>query len=60
MIIAHRLSTVVMCDKIIVMNSEGEIVESGKQDELLSKKVLYYKLWVRQDGGDINEMKGVA
>lgn len=59
-IIAHRMSTVVLCDRIIVMNSEGEIVEIGKHDELLSKKGLYYKLWSRQNGCDISEMKEIA
>lgn len=42
-IIAHRLSTVKKCDKILVMNN-GKIVEEGKHEELLNQKGEYYKL----------------
>ncbi len=49
-IIAHRLSTVRRCDKILVF-SKGRIVESGKHDELLSaKESLYAKLCALQFG----------
>ncbi len=42
-VVAHRLSTIKNADMIIVMNN-GEIVESGKHDELLEKRGTYYKL----------------
>ncbi|MDD4150533.1 MAG: ABC transporter ATP-binding protein [Bacteroidales bacterium] len=42
-VIAHRLSTIKKADVICVMN-EGEIVETGKHEELLTKKGIYYKL----------------
>jgi ABC-type proline/glycine betaine transport system ATPase subunit len=42
-IIAHRLSTIKNATKIIVM-SDGNIVETGTHDELMSKKGDYYKL----------------
>jgi ATP-binding cassette subfamily B protein len=42
-IIAHRLSTVMNADQILVMN-RGEIVESGNHRELLLNKGVYYKL----------------
>ena len=42
--IAHRLSTVVGADKIIVLDG-GKIVESGKHDELKSAGGLYAKMW---------------
>ncbi len=42
--IAHRLSTIQNVDKILVMDN-GFIVESGKHQELLQKKGLYYELW---------------
>ena len=46
--IAHRLSTVRNCDKIIVLK-HGQIVEEGNHEELLSKKGGYYNiLWEKQ------------
>ena len=45
--IAHRLSTVVNADRIIVLE-KGQIVESGKHTELLEKKGLYYQLYTAQ------------
>ena len=47
MIIAHRLSTVMDCDKIIVLKF-GEIVEQGSHDELLKKNGYYASLWNKQ------------
>jgi ABC-type transport system involved in Fe-S cluster assembly fused permease/ATPase subunit len=45
--IAHRLSTVVEADKILVV-SEGRIVEEGGHQELLAEKGKYFDLWSRQ------------
>ena len=42
-IIAHRLSTVVHADLIVVMD-KGCLVESGTHNELLEKKGMYYNL----------------
>ncbi|MDD2385816.1 MAG: ABC transporter ATP-binding protein [Bacteroidales bacterium] len=42
-VIAHRLSTIKKADVICVMN-EGEIIETGKHEDLLIKKGIYYKL----------------
>lgn len=46
-IIAHRLSTVQKCDKIIVME-KGKILEMGNHQELLSKDGHYKKLFELQ------------
>ncbi len=49
MIIAHRLSTVVHADMIIVME-QGRICESGTHSDLLKKGGLYRELWAVQSG----------
>jgi ATP-binding cassette subfamily B protein len=46
-VIAHRLSTVVGADQIIVLD-EGRVAERGTHDELLERGGLYADLWVRQ------------
>jgi subfamily B ATP-binding cassette protein HlyB/CyaB len=47
-IVAHRLSTVKHCDKIVVMD-KGKIVEIGSHNELLNLTNGYYKyLWEQQ------------
>lgn len=46
-IIAHRLSTVMRADKILVI-SEGEIVETGTHHKLLEKGGIYRKLYEQQ------------
>ena len=46
-IIAHRLSTVQKADRILVLH-KGVIRESGNHQELLSKRGLYYKLYLLQ------------
>jgi ATP-binding cassette subfamily B protein len=46
-IVAHRLSTIQHSDRILVMQ-QGEIKESGTHQHLLSKKGLYYNLYLLQ------------
>ena len=47
LVIAHRLSTIKRADKIIVMKN-GNIVGSGKHDELLKKSKDYENLYSKQ------------
>lgn len=42
-IVAHRLSTIKNCDKIILMNN-GKIIEEGNHEELLNRRGQYYTL----------------
>ena len=47
MVIAHRLSTVIDADRIIVMD-QGTMAEQGSHRKLLSQKGLYFDLWNAQ------------
>jgi ABC-type transport system involved in Fe-S cluster assembly fused permease/ATPase subunit len=46
-VIAHRLSTVVDADQIVVLN-EGRVAERGTHAQLLRKNGLYADMWARQ------------
>lgn len=46
-VIAHRLSTVMNCDRILVME-HGSLVEQGSYEELMEKKGRFYELASRQ------------
>ena len=46
-IIAHRLSTVINADEILVI-VKGQIVERGTHKELLERKTIYARMWNRQ------------
>jgi ATP-binding cassette subfamily B protein len=50
LVIAHRLSTLLHMDRILVFE-QGNIVEDGNHEELLQKEGLYKTLWNAQVGG---------
>ena len=50
LVIAHRLSTVINADEILVL-SEGQVVERGRHSELLAQNGLYKRMWDRQSRG---------
>ena len=54
LVIAHRLSTLLHMDRILVFQ-DGEIVEDGTHDELLAKNGLYKAMWTAQIGGFLPE-----
>jgi len=47
LVIAHRLSTVVDADEIIVLDA-GHVLERGRHRELLAAKGLYADMWAKQ------------
>lgn len=49
MLIAHRLSTVMHADTIVVLE-KGRIVEQGTHADLLERRGLYYAMWRQQVG----------
>ncbi|AFH84944.1 ABC transporter permease [Bacillus anthracis] len=52
--IAHRLSTIQDADQIFVMH-DGEIVERGTHQELLSEQGLYYNMYLLQNKGSLQK-----
>ena len=55
-VIAHRLSTLLHMDRIIVFD-QGKIVEDGTHTELLASNGLYKTLWDAQVGGFLPDQK---
>lgn len=52
--IAHRLSTIMHADRIYVLE-KGSLAETGKHEELLAMKGLYYAMWRQQIGERTND-----
>lgn len=57
-LIAHRLSTIMHADRIFVLE-RGNVIESGRHDQLLAEKGLYYAMW-RQQIGEKDSVEAVS
>lgn len=62
LVIAHRLSTIQNADQIVVLK-KGQIIDCGKQEELLKRCPLYADMWQAHIGAknwSVGERKEVA
>ena len=57
LMIAHRLTSVVNADQIIVVE-DGEIAERGTHSELLEKNGIYAKMWAAVCHMDPRQFQG--
>jgi ATP-binding cassette subfamily B protein len=46
-IITHKIMSISNFDKIVVMD-EGQIIETGRHQDLVDKKGVYYEMYLRQ------------
>ena len=53
-VIAHRLSTLLDMDRILVFDG-GKIIEDGSHEDLLKQNGHYAKLWASQVGGFLQD-----
>jgi len=56
-VVAHRLSTIVNADQILVIQ-DGEIIERGRHDELVSEGGVYANMWLQQQKAEEKEQLG--
>lgn len=55
LVIAHRLSTVIDADEILVLEN-GKVLERGRHETLLSNQGRYYDMWQRQQQNGMSKL----
>ncbi len=59
LVVAHRLSTIQRCDRILVFH-HGELREEGDHNELIAQKGLYWRLFQLQYGQETGSAFGIS
>ncbi len=59
LVVAHRLSTIQRCDRILVFH-HGELREQGTHNELIKQKGLYWRLFQLQYGDEFAEQNDTS
>lgn len=54
-IVSQKISSIIDCDKIIVLNNNGEIDAYGPHDKILKESRIYQEIYQSQFGGALNE-----
>ncbi len=57
-VVAHRLSTIRQCDRILVLD-QGHVIEDGTYDELVAKKGFFADLVQRQQIDDVDDVEEI-
>ncbi|XP_022108249.1 ATP-binding cassette sub-family B member 6, mitochondrial-like [Acanthaster planci] len=55
-VVAHRLSTIIGADQILVLQ-EGQIIERGRHEDLLQQNGVYADMWLQQQQAEEDENK---
>lgn len=58
LVVAHRLSTLLIMDRILVFD-KGRIIEDGNHQKLLAGNGLYKKLWDTQSSGFLEDATNI-
>ncbi|WP_010302689.1 ABC transporter ATP-binding protein [Candidatus Odyssella thessalonicensis] len=57
LVVAHRLSTLLQMDRILVFD-KGRLIQDGSHAQLLTQEGLYKQLWEKQSGGFLPDKEG--
>ena len=49
LVIAHKLETILAADKVIVLNSRGEVAQEGTHEQLIAVPGTYADFWAQRE-----------